>query len=136
MGAMMTVSMWRFISSGEMMRQGRVFLISRPSVGSRRGALQSERLPPPLCLVPFGWRQIQERIISVPFHLPKRLFPTRSRLGDGTDDQLIVLHFEFNGIRQLALLQERLGNTDATGIADANNTGFHEPNSLLLNGDY
>ena len=36
MGATLTVSICRFISSGEMIRQGRVFLISRPSVGSRR----------------------------------------------------------------------------------------------------
>ena len=35
-GAMMTVPMWRFISSGEMIRQGRVLRISRPSVGFRR----------------------------------------------------------------------------------------------------
>jgi len=49
---------------------------------------------------------------------------------------MVILHFELYGVLQVALLQERLGNADATGIADANNTGFHKPNSLLLKGDY
>jgi hypothetical protein len=34
MGAMMIVRMFRFISSGEMTRHGRVFWISKPSAGS------------------------------------------------------------------------------------------------------
>ncbi len=43
MGATMTVSIWWFILSGEMIRQGRVLRISRPSVGSRRTRKTSNR---------------------------------------------------------------------------------------------
>src|SRR5690349_18934831 len=43
MGATITVRMYWFISSGETTRQGRVFLISLPSVGSKRIRWTSKR---------------------------------------------------------------------------------------------
>ena len=55
MGATMTVWMCRFISSGEMITQGRVFWISCPSLGSSRTRYTSKRettIPTPSCPTP------------------------------------------------------------------------------------
>jgi hypothetical protein len=43
-GTAVTVDNWRFISSGETIKHGRVFLISRPTVGSSAQSQTSPRV--------------------------------------------------------------------------------------------
>lgn len=60
-GAMMTVRMCLFISSGEIMRHGRVFLISCPRVGSRLTKQTSNLLITtaiPLCPIPIQFQYL------------------------------------------------------------------------------
>src|SRR6266540_5103520 len=53
----MTVPMWRFISLGEITRQGRVLRISWPSVGSRRTRYTSKReITIPIQSYPTVWK--------------------------------------------------------------------------------
>ena len=129
MGATITVPMWRFISSGEMIRQGRVFRISCPSVGSRRIRKTSKRDATTSSLsdpIRGGWRiTINEGVISFVVHLLKGLFPPSSCFGSGPNDQLSLLHDKVHGSVQLTLFNYRFGNSDPSGISDSYHLRLH-----------
>jgi len=48
----------------------------------------------------------------------------------GFDDDTVVNHAEFDLILQAGLLEQRLGDADATGVADANQPRLHGPSDL------
>jgi len=49
---------------------------------------------------------------------------------------MIIDYFEFDFVLQAALIQERLGDADTTGVADADHIGFHGETASSLNHDY
>ena len=108
--ATITVSMWRFISSGEMTRQGRVLRISRPlwdRVAQERH--RTGKLPRPVFPIPLGrgYRfTINELVISAAVHLLKGLVPPGPCFGYRANDQLALLDFKIDRPMQVALLKQ------------------------------
>jgi len=68
---------------------------------------------------------LKEGVTSVVSYSTKGIRPTAPRFGNGADYKMAVSHFEFHFVSQVALLQERFGYADTTGITDANDVGFH-----------
>jgi hypothetical protein len=64
-------------------------------------------------------------IIAMTVHLFKGLVPTDSCLDGRSNDQLALLDFQIHRSVQVALFNDGLGNSNASGIADANNARFH-----------
>ena len=58
-------------------------------------------------------------------HVPERPCPAFSRFCQGTDDQLSVFCFQFDGVFQLALFQKSLRDPNALRISDGDNFGSH-----------
>jgi len=95
---MMTVRMWRFISSGEMINKACFFWISLPTVGSRLTRNKSKRLTTtathPRPSGSDGQILVQESVIFMLGHRVERLVPPLARALSRANDDLRVLHFE------------------------------------------
>jgi hypothetical protein len=58
-------------------------------------------------------------------HLFKGLVPTDSCLGGRSNDQLALLDFQIHRSVQVALFNDGLGNSNASGITDSHDARFH-----------
>lgn len=107
------------------MTQGRVFLISLPSVGrvepgTRARGQSGVALPPlPVLAIEAGGRRlVKEPVVRVGVDPLCGGRPALARVPHRFDDQPTWLGVELHLVRELRFLEQRLGNADAARVAD------------------
>lgn len=69
---------------------------------------------------------VEQRVVPARGHDGEGLVPAGAWRRGGTDHETVVLDLDLDRLFQLALRQQRLGQAEAAGIADANQVRFHD----------
>lgn len=124
-GATIAVLRWPFSSSGDTTTQGRVFLMSLPSVGSRRTRHTCPRrtvrgataIPSPFARMTSTWAGRALVVVSRP-HPRGFGSPSAPRSVNALHYQATWLGVELDFIGQPGGLEQRLGNANTAGVPD------------------
>jgi len=65
------------------------------------------------------------------YHCLERLVPSLPRVGDRTNDNLIVLSLQFYLIAKLGLFQKKLGNANSLRIANFDDLSSHSNHIVI-----
>ena len=134
----MTVCKCWFISSGEMTRHERVSESQSPGPDpesqARARLVVAGALPPPFLAIKVGRaRALQQKLVGIARACgPKRFSPIMPGTMCRRNNQTAIVDSQLDRVAQPALLDERLGNADATGVADTNQFRFHIGNYVVI----